>query len=421
MGKSDSKDTVGNLKRIVKGSALLFTLSISAVIGIIILNFFLQYELSSKIVAGNYHRLKNIDNLQKADTLFIHSFYNEPLPIQSDSINLTVKKWGVFDVLCQQSVTGRDTLKRNILFGVKDSLPALQLSSVSKGIGMVGNSSITGDIKMQSSRIYPAFIGTNYFTGPYLHKGKILEPETSLTQGIFSEKVYQNWSDNIDSIVKIADTLFIDEILNQTEKKGYYYHSFTEETKWLPFEELSKINRGISLGGNIIIGSGTGVVIDSRLNLEDCLVVAPKVLISGTQEGSFQVFASDSIVLESGVHLKYPSGLVLMPKLFGIAQSSGKIIINENVSFEGYIRCEGVASEVSFLDNCKMKGIVDVEGLVSPRGEFEGCISARSLIYRTPSGVYENILYNTKIQSAYTYSIYQNQSHGEIRYLQVLQ
>lgn len=404
----------------MKGSALLFTLSISAVIGIIILNFFLQYELSSKIVAGNYHRLKNIDNLQKADTLFIHGLYNEPLPIQSDSINLTVKKWGVFDVLCQQSVTGKDTLKRNILFGVKDSLPALQLFSVSKGIGMLGNSSITGDIKMQSSRIYPAFIGINYFTGPYLHKGKIIEPGSSLTKGVFSESVYQNWLDNIDSIANIADTLFIDEILSQTEKKGYYYHSFTEETKWLPFEELSKTNKGISLGGNIIIGSGTGVVIDSRLNLEDCLVVAPSVLVSGTQEGSFQVFASDSIVLESGANLKYPSGLVLMPKLFGVARSSGKIILNQNVTFEGYIRCEGVASEVSWLDNCKVKGIVDVEGLVSPRGVVEGCISARSLIYRKASGVYENILYDTEIQSAYTFRMYQNQSYEEIRYLQVL-
>ena len=85
----------------------------------------------------------------------------------------------------------------------------------------------------------------------------------------------------------------------------------------------------LSLSGNIVVAAEE-VNIDRSCRLRDVIIVAEKVRIEKGFAGTLQVFASDSLNVEAGVVLDYPSGL-FSEKYIGLADSvtvNGYVIVN---------------------------------------------------------------------------------------------
>src|SRR5690606_11031361 len=65
--------------------------------------------------------------------------------------------------------------------------------------------------------------------------------------------------------------------------------------------------------GRVIVASGDKISIKASSKLEDVIIEAPKVVIEKGFEGSIQAIASDSLDVEAGVKLMYPSAVALVP------------------------------------------------------------------------------------------------------------
>ena len=196
-------------KILVSGGALIYALVISVIVFLLIIALWLKFETAVKVGSKNLRTLQAVNYFQNCDSLIASgvefSFFNEFF--NSDTSSLEIKPWGAWSVCNQNLILRSDTFNKVYLVGsIADSLPNLRVTNSSEGLGLLGNSGLEGWIELETPKVYPAFVGTQYFKGEKVLNGTVTEIDKNETEELTNEfhqnihEFLKNQDDELDSL-----------------------------------------------------------------------------------------------------------------------------------------------------------------------------------------------------------------------------
>jgi hypothetical protein len=402
----------------VKASALYFVLIISLLL-FIFLSLFIVYAKLQKHLVKQYeiqHRL--YDNVYHAQMLYandtaIRNAIQDSLCIdlydeQKDSICLYEKQWGFWKLLNIKARYGRFKLERTFFyanaFNVNDTMhAALYLRDKQNMLVLAGSSILKGDCYLPLAGLKPGILEGK----PYDKKEMLFGRELKSTANLPSID-----SIILSKVVKLLDTAYLKShcsLLGNTIKgNDFYNRSFRLSTGLLFLKGKQNLNSD-TISGNIIIYSDGEINIDKSSRLTDVIVIAPIIRLKKGFKGSLQVFSTDSLIVEEGVNLDYPSVLFN----FQNEELDGKLLIKQGAEVNGAIIAmdkshEDKNAEVEIQKNVMIRGMVWVEGYLQFNASIIGHVFTHKFIWYTTASTYENHLLDasidaTSLQKQYLY------------------
>lgn len=140
---------------------------------------------------------------------------------------------------------------------------------------------------------------------------------------------------------------------------------------------------------------GEAVSIDSTCRLRDVLVVGRTIRVGDGFRGRAQLFASDTVLIGQWVTLGYPSGV------FVARENPDRYIeIGPHSRVEGYAIVDGDGKPDVKRANYRqdrtavLRGLLWADGAAQVQGIVSGCMAANRLVYYSPEGYYEDMLYD---------------------------
>jgi hypothetical protein len=335
---------------------------------------------------------------------------------EKDSVRLEQKAWGLLEVATIKSWSGQgmyqDSIVKTFLVGKEAPNYALSLSEGTSPLYVCGTTRVIGDAFLPREGVERGAFNVvqgNPYTGDKLIYGKteIVKPtDRSIYKERFEElKALQELSANI--------SLEQDSILQ-------------------PFNQPTLILKGgrfntasLVLKGNVVVIASERIEVSANSILEDVLLVAPEIIIQSGFQGTLQAFAWDSLVVETGVFLDFPSVLSLLP-YEERTTFSPEIVLQEGAEVIGTLmvpsfRYNAYKSKVTIEPTAKITGQVWVNGVLQHKGIVYGSVLCDEFLLQTPAGVYENYLLDAIIDRTLLPKHYLTPSIlGETDYKQVL-
>lgn len=318
----------------------------------------------------------------------------------NDNVELSRKSWGAYEILISKAVFKNKEVTRIAQVGFyPDSthLYSLYLTDEDKPLALCGNTLIKGTAYLPKAGVKRAYIEGQSFTGNTLIDGQIKQSEKTLPK--FNKDLVDNIQTAFlkktitanDSIISIVSELAMDTINNSFQNNTLVFISS------LPL----RISSGI-YSGNIAIISDKQITISSNAVLKDVMVFAPKIIIEKEFSGTLQAFASDSIIINKNVTLRYPSilGLVIDGNK---TKNTSSIILNENDTISGNVFIhkneDDVLKQAGLMipEKSFVFGQIYSNGYVDVKGTIKGSLMCNKIMLSTSSSVYENHLLNAII------------------------
>lgn len=391
----------------IKAGALLYAMFLVIVITI----------MSSSFILVNYYNSAYVIHILKQEQLFQDvnsginyglSFYKE-IPLnnkveidlydnEEHKVKLSKKNWGAFYIITSESKWKNKSISKAVLVGNninEGEKIALYLADQNKPLSLTGKTEIVGDCYLPKAGVKRAYIEGKSFVGNKLINGikfnsnKTLPPinEELIRE---NENYFSAYNSINDSVVDFELVMEQDSIINSFQNKTLIIYS--------PFS-IELANQVIE--GNIIIKSDNRITVKRSAIITNAILYAKGIVVQHNFEGTTQLFASDSIIIEDDCQLHYPSVLALLGK--GNTEITRKIIINENVEIKGatFLYNENFDRKhqalVSIGKKSKITGQVYSSELLELKGEVYGGAFCKKLLLKTPSSVYENHLMDAVI------------------------
>lgn len=389
----------------VKAGALLYSLSIALLIGLlssslILYSYFIRISLQQNFDIVRLHintnsamqlLLATPENILFDNTTEIDLFGEG-----NDIVTLKRKLWGAFEIAVSNAVVGKFSSTRAAIIGAtlhNDSKISLYLADEDKPLSLCGNTVIKGICYLPKAGVRRAYVEGQSFSGDKLIDGEVKDSKRELPPinktMIENNLAYLNGKyndfDSLAEFEKVRDSSII-------------VHSFSQRT--LLIGSKGKIilhNQNYS--GNIIIASKEAVFIGSGCVLDNVIVYAPFIEVENNFIGSTQLFAIDSLFIGKNTKLKFPSVVGLISK----GATDAKLLIGEGAESSGVVFAyrEKNDTKIPFLfsigKDAIIKGQVFSNGAVDLKGNIHGNITCEKFILSTPSSVYENHLLNVTI------------------------
>jgi len=383
-----------------KASALQIVVVVAVIILLLLFAFISLLSLQQRLKAKNnnfkeavyttqevFDYLSQIKNAQaQKDSLAFFSTNNK-------KVTLAKKQWGLFDLLTVRTQIKKEVFqKTGLLGGSNSNRKALYLQNNNNSLIIVGGTKITGDVLLPKFGVNSGNIAGVSYSGNQFIYGEIGQSEAQIPKisNIESVKVFlSNYEKDTLSFLDIEQGTF----------KTQFFASKTVIHRRNGAVEL----RGAILKGNIIIESDTLIRVYPSSKLEDVILIAPKIEILKGVHGSFQAFASQSIVVKEHCQLAYPTSLIVFEKKDNIKNKHISILASSHVKgVVGYISDKEQANYKPqvFLDtNVVVFGEVYCQGNLELKGTVNGSVYTNSFIANQSGGVYINHIYNGVINS----------------------
>lgn len=414
----------------IKAGALFYAIVLSLVIAIMtssVMLFGYASRSSSDLHKAELRVLENAESgiqLLKSGELKLQFGEKTKVDLfgeETDSVELLVRSWGGFRLASSTAFFRSTSYKITALIGTRSDTGSvsLYLTDKDKPLAVCGRTVINGSAMLPKAGIKRAYIeGQNFVGSEFVHgqisqsARKLPEFDRSLKKEIEALLAGHQFSVD-DSILDVSGSL-----------EATIENNFDNKTILIRSPGNFLIGPG-KLKGNIgIVSSGT-MIVGNDVVLEDVILVAPKILFKKGVHGSFQAFASDSIILEEDVVLDYPSVLGLVQTK---VMKSG-ILISKNDSVSGTvfsIRKDDLTASSCIRLNKEsfIYGQVYTNGWADVQGTIYGSLYCDAIQLKTPSSVYENHLLNAvidgvKLSSHYTGVALEDRSRGTeiVKYL----
>lgn len=320
--------------------------------------------------------------LKNIDLIDISKWQETDVLDEGITTHVNLKKWGFYNVLICKTIFKNDTIIKSGLIGQKTANEnlALFLTNYDKTLQTAGEVTIVGDVEIPNARFDKAFIHGET-TNTFEFKGGI------------------NFSK--DRIPKIENQVEVD--LNHTTidfksiSSELSIHTFDKATLIIDMSGINELKE-VSLKGNYIIRSDGELVIANSAQLEDVLIVAPKVSIESGFIGEIQIVSNEKVEIQDHVLLKYPSSIYIKNDI-----DSVKVSIGENSKLAGGIVIDGNTYEGSLKrelivePNSTVYGTVYCFGRTQLQGSVFGTIYTDRFFLNTESSNYENVILNGTI------------------------
>lgn len=389
----------------IKAGSLFYAIIISLIIATTSSSFILSAYLR-KIQADNFdiNRLLHLNadsgfNLLLSKQSIVNINQDQCIDLfgkGTDSVHLSRKQWGAYEIAISKAVSRN---KQVIRIGQTGYFPnaadaySLYLADEDRPLSLCGNTHIKGRAFLPKAGIKRAYIEGQSFTGNTLIDGEIKQsnphlPEFNKTLLEFLQLGFTKKSlAEDDSIITLQNGIAGDTINN----------SFLSKTLILKSEAPLFLTTGV-YKGNIAIVSEKRITVSSTVVLNDILLFAPQIIIESGFKGNLQAFASDSLMVQKEVILRYPSVLGLIK--YNNPLSPSHLILNENDTIAGTVfvyKNESNAMQQTGLivpEKAQIIGQVYSNGYVDLKGKIYGSLMCNKIMLTTASSVYENHLLN---------------------------
>lgn len=390
------------LKKQLAGSILATVLVVSTLMLLGLFAFLALFDITSLLYENHRYGKQQLAYLDAAFLLY----ENDPQLVQNlaekndlqlfddeprSKVLLSRSLWGLYEIVRAASPDRKFRAAR--LFGQDlKHPPALYVCDNRRAVTFTGRTNIGGDLFIPDAGILYGQMQNSFFKGREIEKSAIKN-----SAGEFPSLNLPL----LDSIVKWNDYVtedFTGESLNV---------SFFDPTVVVQAERL----REVILRGNIVIKTKDRMVIDSTAMLEDVIVIAPHVTVRAGFNGSMQILASDTVIIESRAALQYPSGIMIgrakpgsYIELAGNSQVYGYVIINstataeESEKFEKTVRSD---PKPGYKQSPKAKsaGLIFIDGPAQVQGTIAGTLFVNQPNYYTSQGFYTNTFHDLTVQS----------------------
>lgn len=303
---------------------------------------------------------------------------------QKDSVSIEQKSWGVLDIVTISAWSGqgsqRDSIQKSFFIGKQAPNYALRLAEGTNPLYVCGNTKIVGDAFLPREGVERGFM-----QGKPYQRQKLIFGKQTLIKPI-DNKALKARFEQLNNLKNTPSNVLLegDSLIN----------SFGKNT--LVITSKSFNSQQLFLKGNILVLASQEIIVNANTELEDVVLVAPKILIQEGFQGNIQAFAWDSLEVEANVNLTYPSILSLLPedkkRKFSpeLSMQSGSKIAGAIVvpSFRYY----SYKTKVNLQSNTIVNGQVWVDGLLQPKGVIYGAVACNKFLLQTPAAIYENYL-----------------------------
>lgn len=389
-----------------KAGSIFYALAIATIIGIITSSVILcsyyshlrlQYDeqgerLTRNAISGIY-LLTDDSDITPYDSPISSDLFNEG----RDSVRLTKKSWGAFDVNISYAFCGTQHEIRIAQCGWEcdgSDNTALVLADMDKPLSICGDVRLKGDCYLPRAGVKRAYIEGQSYSGDKMVYGNIFDADRYLPA--YNEELakkindlFHSYSNEGDSIFTISSFLPEDSLSN-----SFLHHTLILKTN-------GPVRIDASLSGNIILLSDQEITISRNSDLLNIIIAAPKIKIEDDVQGSFQAFARDSLIIGKNVKLGYPSVLGLLSDRN--SPDNSFLLFDEGSSLKGDILGCSLAKDarktVSILINkgTIITGNVYCTGMIDHAGEVDGTVTCAKFSLTTSSASYENHLLNAII------------------------
>lgn len=390
----------------LKASALYMVIVIALVIAVI---------CSSLVVTAYYYRLQyqktfrygrlqtNLGSavnilLAGDDTSYTGQKTFSLFGMDADSVSTQRIFWGAFDIGVVKAMIQEDTLYKT--FSIANAIDstkwaAIYLANNNRPISLSGKTSITGDVFLPPAGINLAYIDNRPYTGdkrlvigtkhssdgdlPALDSNRINQ---------FKQLMQQPHGNNL----RLPDSL---------------KNSFLLPTRIFNFGSEVQTIKNTRLSGNVIIFSDTTLIIDSTAILNNIMVFAKSISVTGGFHGTCQLFATDTIGIAPNCLFDYPSclGIVRFDSTSLVSKQAKISFYGKNL-FNGLIityekHQTKIPPLVHVSGATKIKGMIYSQGYIEFQNfaEVDGSVFTNRFLYQSIFTRYENYINNTTINA----------------------
>jgi cytoskeletal protein CcmA (bactofilin family) len=316
--------------------------------------------------------------------------YNDAL----SNVKLTKQPWGAYFLLKAETVWRHLNYTRISMCGNDvsyDEPIALYLTDKGRYFSLSGSTVLKGTCYIPKLGVRGTYIEGMSFLGKKLVQGTIKQskPELPALNTLTLSTIADCFQSSIlpgDSLGNVAQLIKSDSIINSFYRKTLVFYS----DRWITLS-------GKYVQGNIKIISKKGISIENSAKINDVLFFAPKIDVGTNLKGNFQLFATDTIRINDGVTLQYPSTVVLLEN----GCKKPLIQIGKNSTILGDIVLQSKSSsklaECTIDEKTDIQGKVYCTGNIELKGNINGSIYCNGFILRTSTSIYENTLLNSSI------------------------
>ena len=314
----------------------------------------------------------------------------------NDVVSISKTQWGGYCLL-KALAQGKYRQKSAIALCGKDIFVneniALYLADKEQYLSLSGNTIIKGDCYLPKLGLRRAYIEGYSFLGTNMTEGKVLNSKPQLPT--LNASLITSNLEYLKGTVSSSDSLVDMNVLLKTDA---IRHSFYKKTLVLYSNRWVTLANKV-LQGNIRIISSKGVTISNTTQTNNIIVYAPKIEVEKGFAGNLQLFARDTILINDGVRLLFPS-------FIAIAESQNTkafISIGKGCNILGDVvltttgNTKDAQAECSVNIGAAITGRVYCTGKLELKGAVHGTVYTQGFILRTPGSIYENHLLNAVI------------------------
>ncbi len=373
--------------KMLKSSSMFYAIMVCTVVGICCSSLLLVSYYSNLFALQMETRTELLENNRSATNYYLAKAM--ALRENPESIDLfnngiesrgKVEPWGLYNVLHVRSILKKDTVNRSMLIGQKPvPKPALYLIDNDKPLQMVGKAKIIGDVFVSKKGVKRGYLSSqSYSSSTYLEGDKYP-----------SKNKLPEIKNNFFIPPKDHDTIvFIEEL----DKRELLFNPFWEVP--LHIEANGNFIEGARLMGRIVLNAQDSIFIAKNNQLEDILISAPIVVFEKGFKGNVQIKASQKVVLEEDVLLKYPSSIYVN----AISSEEARIDLAGNSKVLGKMVLVGAQGKESKVDiihidkGAEVIGDVFCSGNTALNGRIIGTLYTAKFYLKTKASTYENYI-----------------------------
>lgn len=383
----------------LEAGALTYTLFVAVLSSII---------LSAIILGGYYYKIEylhykiakqNIENLSSSvalslaiDDLPFHEEYYSPLFSEgTDSVMISRQPWGLWDVFKVRTFNAKSDYTRYFARGFKRSekaKSALYLYDEGRPVSVSGKTKITGKAYLPKSGIRSSYVGRIGYGSPKLIYGTELESKDEMPALNSNKKdlIRKFTTGNVNSLY--PEGLIIRD-------NDLSHMNFDADT--VVYQNYQSVSISDSISGRVWINASNRIFVENSAVLENTILSAPIIEIDSGFTGTLQLFATDTILIGRNVSLEYPSFLGLIND-----DPPATISMEPTAKITGVIYLDGEDDRYnqrifSVADRASIEGMVYCNGMTDILGSIDGHITTRKFLINTFSGIYENYIFNAKL------------------------
>ncbi len=380
----------------IRASAISYAIVFALFIGLLASSVFFIFSTQKRIEishTGQEHLLLDsyqgiqlgLQKVKVNDSLqFIH--------LSGDTSLIHKSIWGSYFLVTSKTFKNQRSITRSALIGseFEESIPSLVVRNGSDGLRICGETFIEGTTYLPNKRVELAYIGGKNYSNPELVYGKI-EDVKELKLPL--SKAFQNISTGSFTGNMLPKPFESKDTSVSFLKEGIYYQS------------LDAIQLRGKLHGKIIIQSFDSLVVHQQAQLENVILIAPKIYIKQGFTGNLQAYASEYIRLEDSVTLRYPSTLILNEKNAPLTYEPHSIYLGFNSSVLGGILLTTQQYDfrkqprLTIQKDAVVAGIVFNHGTTEIYGSIIGSLNTSETLTVAGGGSYTNHLLDVIIST----------------------